>query len=182
MFLGSLSHHNKDLEQRTLEPSARHRSQSWTNRVIALRQISVTALFYLEDSRRIHPWSVRACQHKDLKGREWRSAWERGREREKERERAHPCGRGRESDLAPPYMFLPPPGPARCKLGLARSAVCSTWSLHSGPQTFFCSIITGFSFPCLLATAILNSFFLFYLPNILYVILCFSLVPFNICV
>ena len=28
---------------------------SWTNRVIALRQISVTALFYLEDSRRIHP-------------------------------------------------------------------------------------------------------------------------------
>ena len=25
---------------------------SWTNRVIALRQISVTALFYLEDSRR----------------------------------------------------------------------------------------------------------------------------------
>ena len=28
---------------------------SWTNRVIALRPISGTALFYLEDSRRIHP-------------------------------------------------------------------------------------------------------------------------------
>ena len=27
MFLGSLSHHNKDLEQRTLKPSARHSSQ-----------------------------------------------------------------------------------------------------------------------------------------------------------
>ena len=24
------------------------------------------------------------------------------------------------------YMFSPPPGPALCKLGLARSAVCST--------------------------------------------------------
>ena len=27
MFLGSLSRHNKDLEQRTLKPSARHSSQ-----------------------------------------------------------------------------------------------------------------------------------------------------------
>ena len=46
-FLGSLSRHNKDLERRTLALG------SWTNRVIALRQISVTALFYLEDSRRV---------------------------------------------------------------------------------------------------------------------------------
>ena len=29
--------------------------RSWTNCVRALRQISVIALFYLEDSRRIHP-------------------------------------------------------------------------------------------------------------------------------
>ena len=34
------------------------------------------------------------------------------------------------------YMFFPPPGPALCKLGLARSAICSAWSLHSGPRTF----------------------------------------------
>ena len=33
-------------------------------------------------------------------------------------------------------MFFPPPGPALCKLGLARSAICSAWSLHSGPRTF----------------------------------------------
>ena len=46
MFLGSLSHHNKDLERRTLALG------SWTNRVIAFRQISVIALFYLEDSKR----------------------------------------------------------------------------------------------------------------------------------
>ena len=35
------------------------------------------------------------------------------------------------------YMFFfPSPGPALCKLGLARSAVCFAWSLHSGPRTF----------------------------------------------
>ena len=58
-------------------------------------------------------------------------------------------------------MFFPPPGPALCKLGLARSAVCSTWGLHSGPRTFLCSIFAAFSLPCLLATAILKSFSLF---------------------
>ena len=52
-------------------------------------------------------------------------------------------------------MFFPPPRPALCKLGLAWSAVCSAWSLHSGPWTFL-----------VLATAILDSFSLFYLPNI----------------
>ena len=91
-FLGSLSRHNKDLERRTLALG------SWTNRVIALRQISVTALFYLEDSRRV-----------------------------RERERAFGSSF---------YMCFPPPGPALCKSGLARSAVCSAWSLHSGPPTF----------------------------------------------
>ena len=173
MVPSSLSHHNKDLEQRTLKPLARHSSRcvtalgSWTNRVIALRQISVTALFYLEDSRRIHPWSVRACRPKDLKGREWRSAWGRGRPRGRERESGQARGRKRkrESAWAPPFICFLPPGPAVCKLGLARSAVCSTWGLHSGPQTLFCSIFMGFSLPCLLATAILDSFSLFYLPN-----------------
>ena len=64
------------------------------------------------------------------------------------------------------HMFLPPPEPALCKLGLGWSAVCSTWNLHSGPRTCFSSIILGFAHPCLLATAILDSFSLFYLPNI----------------
>ena len=110
---------------------------------------------------------MRACQPKDLKWREWRSVGGGGK-RGRERESAHARGREREreSALAPPFMFFfPPPGPALCKLGLARSAVCSTWSLHSGPWTFFCSFFTGFSLPCLLATAILDSFSLFYLPN-----------------
>ena len=34
-----------------------------------------------------------------------------------------------------------------------------------GPWTFLCSIFEGFSLLCLLATTILGSFFLFYLPN-----------------
>ena len=62
MFLGSLSRHNKDLEQWTLKPSARTALGSWTNRATALKQISITALFYLEDSRRERE-SMRACTH-----------------------------------------------------------------------------------------------------------------------
>ena len=54
---------------------------------------------------------------------------ERVGEGEREGERESACTRERkrerESALAPPFMFLPPPGPALCKLGLARSAVCS---------------------------------------------------------
>ena len=77
---------------------------------------SVTAPFYLEDSRRIQ----------DSKRREWRSAWG-GRKRERESPRA--CTRERESEGkrfgSSFYMSFLPPGPALCKLGLARSAVCS---------------------------------------------------------
>ena len=48
-------------------------------------------------------------------------------EREKEHMHVGEKERERESKaLAPPFMFFPPPGPALCKLGLARSAVCST--------------------------------------------------------
>ena len=75
MFLDSLSRHNKDLEWRTLTPNWRVAAlRSWRDRVIALRsrmghvislrQISVTALFYLENSRKIHLWGVRA--HRSL--------------------------------------------------------------------------------------------------------------------
>ena len=70
---------------------------------------------------------------------------EGGRERERERERVHThtgerkrvrererkSTRTRERESVRKhfgssfYMFYPPPGPALCKLGLARSAVCS---------------------------------------------------------
>ena len=72
MFLGSLSRHNKDLERRTLKPSARH--SSWVlDKVLQL----FTALFYLEDGRRVRER-------------------ERKRERERERERARTGERERE--------------------------------------------------------------------------------------
>ena len=77
---------------------------SWTNRATALRQISVTALFYLEDSRR-----VREREREKSAG---------ARETESERKRFGSSF----------YMFFPPLGPALCKLGLARSAVCSVCS------------------------------------------------------
>ena len=59
------------------------------DRVIALKQISVTALFYLEDSRRIHLRGVRARRSKDTR---------RAPQRAGERELA----------LAPLFMFLSP--------------------------------------------------------------------------
>ena len=54
------------------------------------------------------------------------------REREKERERVRARMQERESERkrfgCSFYMFFPPPGPALCKLGLARSVVCSVCS------------------------------------------------------
>ena len=80
MFLGSLSRHNKGVERQTLKPP-RHVAAlgSWIDRVIALRsqkdhvialrQISVTAPFYLEDSKKIHLQGVRARRSKDTRRR-----------------------------------------------------------------------------------------------------------------
>ena len=51
------------------------------------------------------------------------------REGEREKEHMHVGEKEREREstaLAPPFMFFPPPGPALCKLGLARSALSST--------------------------------------------------------
>ena len=42
-----------------------------------------------------------------------------------------------------------------------RRAICFTWGSHSDPWTCLCSIFMGFSLLCLLATTILDSFFLF---------------------
>ena len=65
-----LSHHNKGLEWRTLKPPWRVTALgSWTDRVIALRQISGTARFYLDKSRKLHLQGLRACRPKDTKRR-----------------------------------------------------------------------------------------------------------------
>ena len=147
MLLGSLSHHNKDLEWRTLKPSACHSLGFWTDRVIALRsrtdhvialrQISVTARFYLEESRKIHLWGVRARGSKDTKRRAPQGAgW--GRERERE-----PFG----SSF---YMFFFFPQACPMQMGLSQEC-CSTWSPHSGPRTFLwpSSVLFSRAFPFL---------------------------------
>ena len=85
--------------------------------------LSVAALFYLEDSRKIHLQSMRACQPKDTKRRGPQGVGER------ERERASP--------LAPLFIccFLPP-GPAPCKLGLGRSVVLPEVLILIFPPSF----------------------------------------------
>ena len=55
-------------------------------------------------------------------------------------------------------MFLPPPGPAPGKLGLAGV-------LFVLPEVFTLVLGPTFALPCFLATAILDSFSQFYLPN-----------------
>ena len=142
MFLGSLSRHNKDLEWWTLKPP-RHVTAlgSWTDRVIALRQISVTALFYLEDSRKIHLRGMRARPSKD-KRRAPQHVKGCG-EREKKRER-EPFG----SSF---YVFFLPPGPALCKLGLVRSAVLPEVLIpvlgtsFDLPLFYFCGLFSSLS-------------------------------------
>ena len=132
-------------------------------------QLSVIALFYLEDSRKIHLGGVRAHRSKDMKRRAPQGERERVREAEREKECMHAGEKESKKALWLLLLcFFPPPGPALCKLGLARSTVCSTWSLHSGPRTLLWPsfvLFVGFSLPCLSATAILDSFSLFYLPN-----------------
>ena len=71
------------------------------DRVIALRQISVTALFYLEDSRKIHLRGVKASRSKDTR----------------RRAPQHAGKREREVALAPLFICLSFPGPVLCKLG-----------------------------------------------------------------
>ena len=69
-------------------------------------QLCVTALFYLENSRKIHSRGMRTCQPTDAK----RRVSQRAGERERERETPFP--------LAPLFIYLFfPPGPALCKLG-----------------------------------------------------------------
>ena len=106
-------------------------------------QLHATALFYLANSRKIHLQGVRACRPKDVKRRAPQQVGERERE----------------AFSSSFYMFFSSPWACPVKIGL-RQKCCSTWSPHSGPRTFLCSIFAGFSLPCHLATTILDSCFL----------------------
>ena len=108
-------------------------------------QLSVTALFYLEDSRKIHLGGMRAGRSKDVKRRAPQSVGERASE----------------LALAPLFICFPLPGPVLCKLG--QPGVLFVLPEVLGPS--FVLFSQAFPFLCLLATAILDSFSLFYLPN-----------------
>ena len=125
MLLSSLSHHNKDLEWRTLKPPQRVTALgSWTDRV--------TALLYLEDSRKIHLRGVRACGSKDVKRRASHCV---GVERGRDRERTYAWQREREPFGSSFYMFSPSPWACPMQIGL-RQERSSTWSPHPGPRMF----------------------------------------------
>ena len=135
-FLGSLSRHNKDLEQRTLKPSAHHSSRVLDKPCYSSQanQCYSSILFRRQQER------------------------ERGRERESERERASPRTRERESVRklfgSSFYMFS---STWACPMQIGVSPECCLFCLKS--SLWFSDL------PCLLATAILDSFSLFYLPN-----------------
>ena len=121
--------HNKDLERRTLKPPLYVTTlgswidrvialRFWTDCVIALRQISVTALFCLEDSRK----SIF-------------EAWGHVNPKTRRKERPSAREREQESPLAPLFMFFSPPWACLMQIGLSQEC-CSTWSPHSSPWTY----------------------------------------------
>ena len=124
-------------------PSACHSSHVSTDHVAAIRQISVTALFYLGDSRKIDLRVVRAHRSKDMKRRAPQRAGAGEREREGQRESVSP--------LAPFFdMFFLPRWSRPMQIGLSQER-CSTWSPHSGPRTFLwpSCVLFSWAFPFL---------------------------------
>ena len=122
-----------------------------------------------------------APAHGRERGRERERTLERDREREterqrqrdretdreapREREREWERDREGESPLAPLFICFPLPLSLPCA-NWASQECCLFYlksSLQSSylPLTFLCSIFTGFSLPCLLATTIWDSYFLF---------------------
>ena len=108
------------------------------------------------NSRKIYLRGVKACQPKDAK----RRAPQLARERVCEKERERPLA------LLFMFFFIPLGLPYAnwAQPGVLFYLKSSLWSSDL-ILTFLCSIFAGFSLPRLLATAILDSFSLFYLPN-----------------
>ena len=127
------------------------------DRVIALRQISVTALFYLDNSRKPHLWSMRTCRPKDAKRRAPQRAGGGGPGEHRERAREHmPPGTVGEKALWLLLLCVFSPCWA-CPMQIGLSQECCLFYLRSSLRssdlhlTFLCSIFMGFSLPCLLS-------------------------------
>ena len=164
MFLGSLSRHNKDLECWTLKPPQRVTSLgSWIDpvialrsrkdHIIALRQISVTAQCYSSILfRREQENPSSRHEGTSIQRREEKSAPAYERERESARARASKLA------LALLFICLSLPGPVLCKLGQPGVSFVLPGVLTLVLRPSFVLFFAGFSLPCLLATAILDSF------------------------
>ena len=145
VFSSVLSHHNKDLEWRTLKPSAHHSSWILDRPCYSSQTNQCYIPFYLDNSRKIHPRGMKACWPKDAK----RTPQHMG---ERERERA--------LWLLFLYVFSSPLGlpyvnwvSQECCLFYLRSSLRSS----DLPLFYFCGLFPSLS----LATAILDSCFLF---------------------
>ena len=103
-------------------------------------QLRVTAQLYLQGERKVHPWGIWGwADPKDTKRRKAPS-----------------------SILVPLFVcFFLLPLSLPCVNWASQKAVSFTWGPYSGPWTFLCSVFVGFSLLCLLATTLLDSFFLF---------------------
>ena len=133
VFLGSVSS-----QQRfgVMDIKALGMSQLWGLGQTVL-QLRVTALFYLENSRKIRPGGMRACWPKDAK------------------RRAPQCVGEREGDpqaLGSYFSTVFLPLGLLCVHWASEECCLCPWGPHSGPRTFLCSIFVSLS--CLLATAI----------------------------
>ena len=137
VFLGSLSRHNKGLEQRTLKPSLRH--SSWVL------------------DKPCYSSQANQCYSSILFRRQQESEREREKERERERERAHACGREspRESALAPPFICfflhlgLPYANWAQPGVLFALFVLPEVFTLVLGPSLSFSHRHFGLLFPIL---------------------------------
>ena len=153
VFSSVLSHLNKNMKQQILKPSG---VSQLLDRLCYSSQISVTAPCYssiLFRKQQENPSS----RHEGMptQRREEKRVGEHERERERERDLAFGSSF---------YMFFPFPGPQLCKLsqpGVLFVLPEVLTLVLDLPLTFLCSILSGFSLPCLLATAILDFCFLF---------------------
>ena len=151
VFLGSLSRHNKDLERRTLKPSACHSSQV-LDKPCYSSQANECYSSILFRRQQENPSSK--CEGMPTQRFEVKRMEERMGEGERERKRFGSSF----------HMFS---SPWACPVQTGLSQECCLFYLKSSlwSSDLLLFYFAGFSLPCLLATAILDSFSLFYLPN-----------------
>ena len=130
-----LSRPNRNLKWQTSITALGHTLSQLSDRPVL--QLRVTAQFYLENKGK---YILKVWGHADPKDSKRRDS---------------------PSQLASLFICFFSSPLDRRYVKWASQGCCSTRGPHSGPRTFLSPIFVGFFLPCLLATAILDSFFLF---------------------